>query len=61
MRDDLLFRHETVRIVFGIAHAGKAGLPARRVEREGIPSMIAPGIAWLACLFQDQVILGSSS
>ena len=23
--------------------------------------MIAPRIAWLACLFQDQVILGSSS
>src|SRR5262249_60499402 len=42
-RNDFLLWHEAVRVFFPVAHTGKARLPARRVQREGIPAVIAPG------------------
>ena len=56
MRNNFLLRHEAIGIVFAIAHPGNARLPARRIQGEGIPAIIAPGVARPAGLFQHYVL-----
>jgi hypothetical protein len=42
--------------VFAVTHAGQPRLPARRVEGEGIPAMIAPSLPRMVRLFQNHMV-----
>jgi hypothetical protein len=58
MRYDLLLRHEAAGIVFVISGTRNTRLPARRIQREGVPAMAAPGVARLVGLLQDNMLDG---
>lgn len=53
--NDLVFFHESVRIIAGIRIAGKITLPVGRHQAKGIPALIAPGVSQ-AVLFQHNMI-----
>src|SRR6516225_7293424 len=50
--------HEAAPIIVAVAHAGNTRLPARRVQREGIPATIAPGVGRPVSLFEHHMVDG---
>ena len=54
-------RHEAVGVVFAVVHAGQPRLPARRVEGEGIPAMIAPSVGGHVRLLEHGMIRSGGS
>src|SRR4029077_8080811 len=58
VRHDFLPWHEAVRIILAVTNSRQSRLPSRRVEREGVPTVIAPGFARLVRLFENHVVNG---
>jgi hypothetical protein len=58
VRHDFLPWLEAVRIILAVTNSRQSRLPSRRVEREGVPTVIAPGFARLVRLFENHVVNG---